>query len=190
MRTHIKYSLFFVFILMQSTCSAQIKKLLPEQLRIQFAGETGFLSIGPVWSFWNGRIESGISYGYTPGSTAEVEIHSLSLKNNIVWLRKMINNKSMIKCHSGFGLLFDINGNTFYQLPEQYPSNYYAPNSVNILLESGAEYKTPINCLFIKHIGVYAEICTMGNFLWYGIKDKASDFTDQFSLGLGVQFYF
>ncbi len=188
MRTHIKYILLFIF--MQYISGAQIKKILPDQLRIQFAGETGFLSLGPVWSFWGGRIESGISYGYTPRSTAKVEIHSLSIKNNIIWLRKAITKNSLIKCHSGFGILLDINGNTFYQLPEQYPSNYYAPNSVNILLESGAEYKPPINCLFIKHIGVYAEICTLGNFLWYGIKDKASDFTDQFSLGLGLQFYF
>lgn len=56
------------------------RALLPDQVRLQFAGGQGLLSVGPGWDLWSGRLQAETLYGYAPAAVAGRALHAVSLK--------------------------------------------------------------------------------------------------------------
>ena len=56
------------------------KWYVPSNVRLQFAGNIGFLSLGPSWSFLNYRLDFESSFGFVPKLDAKKPIYIIATK--------------------------------------------------------------------------------------------------------------
>ncbi len=118
-------SLFTFFI----SLSQEKKKgdgIIPDYVKIQFAGGIGVFAVGIGYDSRNTKLEGDFIYGYVPKKIGGITIHTVSSK--ITWLPiKKIELKNLIVKPISFGLLVNYTFGKQYFLfsPENYPFNYY-----------------------------------------------------------------
>lgn len=106
--------------------TSQRPKLLPDYVKVQYAGSIGFVSIGTGYQNRRDRLEGDLYYGYVPKSVGGVYIHALSAK--ITWHPvKKIALKSFELRPLSLGVLVSYTFGPQYFLfwPEDYPFSYY-----------------------------------------------------------------
>lgn len=158
------------------------KKITPNCLKVQFAGNIGFLSTGVGYEYLNSHLQSYVLFGYVPEKFANKEILSISQKNtySIISKRKLTPTISITTN-------FDLNNNTFYKAPDIYPEDYYSTKAIKIIFDFGIKYRyLPKNKSCFKAYEIYADASSTDiNFIMY-YDSKFSILKDIFSLSLGV----
>lgn len=106
--------------------SSRRHKLLPDHIKLQYAGGIGFVSVGVGYQNRNEKLEGDFYYGYVPKSLGGVNIHAVSAK--ITWHPvKPVEWKSWELRPLSLGALVSYTFGKQYFLfsPKNYPYSYY-----------------------------------------------------------------
>ncbi|MFP4025573.1 MAG: hypothetical protein ACLFVR_13700 [Thiohalospira sp.] len=162
----------------------------PDYIKLQFAGNIGFVSFGTGYSWWKEKAQSDIIYGYVPEYHGNARIHTFTQKNSF----RLINfNKRdyEFSMFSGFSVSFEPGQNSFVQVPNKYPSGYYSPNFVYACIFLGTKLKFDIReKYYFDFIESYFEINTLGDYIFYNLIAGEEKSSKIFSLALGFSFFF
>ena len=166
----------------------------PDNIKLQYAGGMGFISIGAGYTTKNQKLEGDLYYGYLPESVGGVSIHSISGK--ITWIP--INTLSIKKYQVEplmTGLIVNYNfGKQYFSFdPPYYPYRYYSfPTAIHSALFLGSRigYNFPTQS-YVKRISVYYEILSFDReILSFVSNTKSLKITDIVTLALGVKINF
>ena len=169
--------------------------LIPDYAKTQFAGNIGFLSIGPGYWYASKKMELDIMYGFVPKNAGGV-LHSLTLKNTWIPFKKICvgKNTELDPLTLGIPLSYTFGKQFFFIAPQdQYPKRYYDYSSaLRVGVFAGGKVRQKLSPSYlIKEASLYYELGTydllIHNYIIY--KDNMR-FGDIFSLGLGLQFSF
>jgi hypothetical protein len=163
---------------------------IPDYAKIQFAGNIGFISIGPGYKIFDNVIQSDILYGFVPHFIGGTTIHSLVLKNTLLPYGFKLYD-FVITPIAGFTINFDLgNHNSNHVFSQKYPDDYYKTNSIHYTIYIGCKIFYGLNDnSFINGLDFYAEVGTVDISLKYQISNNVK-LIDILSLALGMNFYF
>ena len=165
---------------------------IPDHIKIQFAGNIGFMSAGAGYGFAKNKFELDLMYGYVPPVYGG-NLHTLTIKNTWIPIKSL---------YAGDRIKFDILtlgipisytfGKQFFFVPpkDQYPSRYYDYSSAlrfGFFAGGKVHYELPGSCF--REAGIYYELGTYDLLIHNYLFNKDSmRFGNLFSLALGVQF--
>lgn len=187
-------TLLSCFLLFINTLSGQVKEktnYLPDYIKLQFAGNIGFLSGGIGYQFFNQALYIEVLYGHVPKSISKSDkIRTISLKNTVplYWLNKGATSISPI---AGFTISMESGNVSFIQLPDIYPKGYYSPNGIYSTVYLGAMVHQDFNSKrFPRGLDFYMELGTVDAYLWYKLNERSVPLRDILSSSIGINFYF
>src|SRR6187399_2558517 len=163
----------------------------PDNIKLQYAGGMGFISIGAGYTTKNQKLEGDLYYGYLPESIGGVSIHSISGK--VTWIP--IHSVSIKKCQVEplmTGLIVNYSFGKQYSSfdPPYYPYRYYSfPTAIHSALFLGSRigYNFPEQS-YVKRISVYYEILSFDREIISLVSNtKSLQLADIFTLSLGVK---
>ncbi|WP_162051874.1 hypothetical protein [Pontibacter pamirensis] len=166
----------------------------PDGVVLQYAGNMGFLSVGPSYSLAKNKLNVELLYGFVPKYDAEEALHLLTLKG--VWLPlkevKLNNDYTLTPLRAGLGASYYFNDQFPLTWKDGIPAGYYWWSSgVRVLGFAGAG----INRNFgddktIKGVSLYSEIGTYDLILTSWVKDERLTLWEIANLSLGVRIKF
>lgn len=166
------------------------KWFTPDYIKMQFAGNIGFVSFGTGYCWWKNKAQSDIIYGYVPEYHGNAKIHTFTQKNSFRVIN-FIKPDYEFSVFTGFSVSFEPGQNSYVQVPKKYPSGYYSPNFVYACLFLGSKLKFDINeKYYFDFIESYFEINTLGDYIFYNLiagEDRSSKI---FSFAIGFNFLF
>ncbi|NGM62312.1 hypothetical protein G5B30_10345 [Sphingobacterium sp. SGG-5] len=183
----ILYMLLAFFAEGQSTDTANFfQKLTPDNIKLQFAGNIGFLSTGIGYASPQKHWKGDILYGFVPAKyAAGSTLHLLTLKGRYGTLdRSYSQNVNIQWINVGLWGNYAFGDRYFVRLPEYYSPGYYLIRpGLNIGVFVGSEIK-------YKNIGAYYELGTTDKQLIHFFKNlEAFSFPYMFSAAIGVIYH-
>ena len=172
---------------MQAQSDTATVKHLDISPRIQFAGLQGMFSGGALMNFKNERIQLGLMYGFSPGKLGANDYQGVTIRS--VWsLRDYpINDRFAIAPHIAISVNLEVGGTTFFFLPEEFPEDYYAPQSLHGIVGIGGKLKMDTGK---GQLALTLETVTLDTYLWYTIIQREIRFYEAWSLSLGLEYRF
>ena len=168
--------------------------IVPDHLKVQYAGGIGFFSVAAGYSTRDGKVDGDLYYGYVPKSAGGLYIHALTGKFTYSPIKPLQYGNFRVKPFStGLFVNYTFGKQYFGFRPENYPYDYYKfPTSLHIGGFVGGEvFREPVRPKPFRHIGVYYELLTFDRLLLSYMNNRnALSLTDIFSLGLGVKLGF
>ena len=184
----------FFLLFKPETLSAQKKKsymLLPDHIKVQYGGGTGFIAVGIGYSSKNQKLEGDLYYGYLPESIGGVSIHSISSK--FIWIPiNSISRKKYVLEPLMTGLVVNYSfGKQYFSFdPPNYPYRYYSfPTAIHsaLLLGSRIGFNFPPNA-FVSRLSLYYEILSFDREIISMVSNpKSLHVTDIVTLSLGLK---
>ena len=178
-----------VFALINGSLQAQkshVKKLLPDHLKLQYAGGIGFVSVGAGYTNKKNKLEGDLYYGYLPRSVGGVRIHSVSAK--FIWIPFHLSIKNRHKIDplmTGIIVNYNFGKQYFGFEPENYPYSYYSfPTAFNtaVLVGSRIAFSKPRRLsIYYEIIGFDRDILNLAN------NPKSLNLPDIINLSLGIR---
>ncbi len=163
--------------------------MIPDHVKSQFAGNMGIVSIGAGYTFFDGKLETDMFYGYVGGPYTKHFVHHLTQKNTFSpFLRQINSNISWRPVTLGMSFLYNIHDNnrqTWLLLPERYPKRYYMATAFSMLITMGTAVTWTGNGPF-ENVGIYIEGGTTALALRNWIYQDYIDFSEIVSLGIGI----
>jgi hypothetical protein len=176
------------------TLSAQKKSfnlLVPDHVKVQYAGGIGFIAVGIGYSSKNKKSEGDLYYGYLPESIGGVRIHSISTK--FVWIpvNTVRVKKYMLEpIMTGLIVNYSFGQQYFGFDPPNYPYRYYSfPTAIHSALFLGSRIRSnsPTNT-FVSRLSLYYEILSFDREIISLVSNpKSLHITDIVTLSLGVK---
>ncbi len=167
------------------------KWYMPDYIKIQYAGNIGFLSIGAGYEWWREIAQTDILYGYVPKHKGEATIHTFTVKNTFRLYQFKIKQKYNISPTFGFSVSLEPGQNSYLRVPGKYPEGYYSTNSIYACLNLGVKSKFKFDeKRFFSSIESFIEVNTLADYLYYNIKAQENWENDILSLALGVNVFF
>jgi hypothetical protein len=161
---------------------------LPDQAKLQLAGNVGFVSPSVGWSWRDRRLEADLFFGWVPQAVGGIDIYSLTGK--LTWLPWRIatgDEWQLIPLSLALQLTYTFGDDYFVILPDHYPEDYYElPTALRAGVGLGGGIGRPL--WGVQHVGVYYELVAIDALLgfWVGNPDTVG-LTDVFSLALGLR---
>jgi hypothetical protein len=163
---------------------------VPDRVKLQLAGNVGFLSPGAGWAFARDRLEADVFLGWVPRAVIDDD-DILSLTGKLTWLpwsvaldRRWVLRPATLALQVTYTF-----GDEYYVfLPDRYPEGYHDfPTALRAGLAVGAGISRRSHGL-LRELGVYAELVALDAMLfnWVWNHDALGP-TDVFSLALGVR---
>jgi hypothetical protein len=179
----------WILVLCTSVASAQSSGLIPDYLKIQYAGSIGFISAGPGYSFCKTRINTDFMYGYVPyskGGPLRIVIFRLITNPVVIHINKSL---SFVPISvSGF-VTYHFGDQFFVRLPSYYPEEYYR-------WSSAVRYHAGIGSLLAYKnktsghgLALYYEFNTNDLYLKSMRANASIRLWDILSLGIGIKVY-
>lgn len=173
--------------------STQQCRLLPDYVKLQYAGGIGFLSAGVGYTFVDHRIDVSLFYGYVPTWFTVDDLHSVSLQFTAKLIRiKVSENIELLPLNIGWYLHHTFGSEYWVKLPDNYPKEYYwwSPGR-NAGVFLGGEIKTKFlgNKTPASGIAFYVRVGTRGLYLASKIGNSSIPVSDIIELGFGVALY-
>lgn len=104
----------------------QRKWFLPDHLKLQFAGNIGFLSGGPGYISRNKTLETDLMFGFLPQKFGGDALVSTSLKTTYSpWVIPLKNTYYIKPFSLGFYVSYTFGTQFDFKLPSYYPQGYY-----------------------------------------------------------------
>lgn len=165
--------------------------LIPDFLKLQYAGNIGLGSIGIGHYWWKEHMQTEIFYGYVPSRVGGNTIRTVAVKNTVNLFSYHLGDKIFIKQQVGFSTNLAFTKRTYFKLPDYYPNNYYSPNAIHALPFLSQECILPLKsyCV-VKKIGFYTELSAVDTYLYQSSKSKQVRFIDAWSLAIGIAISF
>ncbi|MDA3952721.1 MAG: hypothetical protein PF485_03675 [Bacteroidales bacterium] len=173
--------------------SSGIKKILPDYVKLQFAGGIGFLSSGIGYTFFDHKLDVSFFYGYVPKYFTADDLHSISLQLTAKLFRfKVFKNTEILPLNIGWFAHHTFGNEFWVTLPDNYPDDYYwwSPGR-NAGVFIGGEIKTKLLAHKTPASGTafYARIGTRGLYLASKFENSSIPISDIIELGFGVAVY-
>lgn len=167
----------------------QNSRFYPDHAKIQFAGNQGFLSIGPGWLFFKERVEIDLMYGYLPEQFAGTDIHSITIKRTAIVFNTQPNNRWEAQATMDLSTIYTKTRNTHIIWPDYYPAGYYLPNAIHHQLSVGVRigYNRIKNSLSRK-VSFYTELGILDDHLKHHLKTGRGDIASDLNFACGVRF--
>jgi hypothetical protein len=180
-----------LFTAQKSTVISEKSWYTPDYVKMQLAGNIGFVSLGIGYEVFEDVLFSELLYGYVPKSISRADrIHLITVKNTFPILKKEIGENLTISPIAGITTTLDIGTTTFTTLPNKYPDGYYVPTAVHFTLFGGVSvHQNFKNSKIFKGADFYFEVGTVESYLWYAITSKEVTMKNIFSFDVGVNFY-
>jgi hypothetical protein len=180
-----------LFTAQKSTVISKKSWYTPDYVKMQLAGNIGFVSVGVGYEVFEDVLFSELLYGYVPKSISRADrIHLITIKNTFPVFKKEIGENLTISPIAGFTTTLDIGTTTFTTLPNKYPDGYYVPTAVHFTIFGGVSVHQHFkNSKIFKGADFYFEVGTVESYLWYAITSKEVTMKNIFSLDVGVNFY-
>jgi len=197
--SHFKTGLLFLLWFGTAHISvAQLHKgnvswLIPDYIKLQYAGGIGFLSAGVGYTFADHRIDATVFYGFVPKSLSVDELHSLSVQFTAKLIRiRLSENYQLLPLNIGWFLHHTFGGEYWINLPSHYPTEYYwwSPGR-NAGVFMGGEIKTRwlASKTPASGVAIYARIGTRGLYVASKVGNSSIHFNEIIELGFGIALY-
>ncbi|MEE4198427.1 MAG: hypothetical protein V2I54_12345 [Bacteroidales bacterium] len=166
------------------------KWYVPDYLKMQFAGNIGFVSFGTGYSWWKKKAQSDLIYGYVPHYHGNATIHTFTQKNSFRFLH-FANGFYHYSLYTGFSVSFEPGENSMVTLPDKYPNGYYSPNCFYACLFVGNKLRFTLqDRYYFDSMETYLEINSVADYIFYNILADEDRSSKIFSLAVGVTFFF
>ena len=163
----------------------------PDNIKLQYAGGMGFISIGAGYTTKNQKLEGDLYYGYLPESVGGVSIHSISGKITWIPIHPVSIKKYQVEPLMT-GLIVNYSfGKQYYSFdPPYYPYRYYSfPTAIHSALFLGSRigHNFPTNA-FVRQLSFYYEILSFDREIISLVSNpKSLQVTDIVILSLGIR---
>ncbi len=153
------------------TADSSMARFNKPELRLQYAGNLGLMSVGVGKEFTKPKVSMGISYGYLPESVNGAEIHTFASKTTFYLYKTMIQGIS-INPYIGAAITYSIATNTYMEYPKQFSTNYHIPNAIHLnpLLGVRLGYNTKQEKS--KKVFLFAELGTVDYLVFYAARNR------------------
>lgn len=161
------------------------KRIMPNSVNIQFAGNIGMFSAGINYISPNKYWEGNLSYGFVPKKFSDRVIHSTTIKARYIPLMKTYNHSTEIKwVNVGMWFNYAYGEKYFYKLPIYYDAGYYYfPTAANLGLTIGSELKR-------GKWGINYDFGTTDKRLINFVKSSSAiDFHELWNISFGLSYY-
>jgi hypothetical protein len=173
----------------QEHALADRSALLPDYLRLQYAGQAGMVSMGPGYSWWHRKVESGLSYGYVPALVGDRNIHIFSQKNSLSLARFHIQGIFLEPAVVGMATHVSI-GDKYQLLLPKAQRDYYWPDGLYFWVFSGAKagymFRKPT---YVSGLSAQLEVGTINQYWKAYTANESVSLDDILSLAISTQFY-
>lgn len=176
----------------QQTENNILQTITPHHVQLQYAGNIGMVSAGIGYNLANDKIHVTLMDGFTPASIAGNNINVVALKGSYDIVSLPVLRTRSIVPYAGLATTFETSGNGVYKkLPERYTDRkYYQMSAFHLNVFAGAKLQLPVGARDRQRLELYAETGTVDSYIYYYFKNSALDFTDMFSMALGVSYHF
>jgi hypothetical protein len=164
----------------------------PDQLKLQFAGNVGFLSPGVGYAWSDRRVEADLFFGWVPRAVGGEDIVSFTAK--LTWLPWALDvgRRWLVRPFSaGVQTTYTLGDDYFMTLPSRYRPHYYDFPNYPTALRAGVAFGGALGRKgsgTIREIAVYAELVALDTMLVAWARNReALGLADVFSLALGVR---
>ena len=183
-------SLFFLTSFAnEPTLQTAEKWYLPDFVKVQFAGNVGFFSVGFGYSVLRHRLYTELLYGYVPASISKAkDIHTITQKNTFHFFDVSFHGITVSPL-IGFTYIFETGNSSFVTLPDKYPENYYRTNAFHFTFYTGARISMKLRGQMIKRVDLYCEAGTVDTYLGYALMSKEVRLHQITSLALGINLF-
>jgi hypothetical protein len=178
---------FTCSIIVCSTCLAQQRKgmarLIPQHLKLQFAGSIGFISAGFGYESPNKKFQGDFFYGYVPESVGGVTIHSVTGKFTWIAVSKEYSRAWRVDfLMAGVLANYAFGKQYFLFSPDNYPYKYYGfPTALHAGIFLGSAVTK-------KKWGLYYEVgSTAKDLLSYVKNTRSLRFDEILNIGIGTR---
>lgn len=132
----------------------------PDQLKVQYAGSIGFLSLGVGYHNKKQNLEGDFFYGYVPKQAGGVAAHMLTGKLTGQLLKPLcLRGYELRPLALGLSVTYSFGRQYFLLDPDPYPYSYYGfPTALHGGLFAGGQLSRVVRG---KGIGLYYEIGTI-----------------------------
>lgn len=170
--------------------------LLPNSVRLQYAGYVGMLSLGSTWNFKNDKWSFEYSFGYSPKQQSDKAIYTNSSKllftPNIDF--DFLNKVNIKPLSVGIISTYTF-GSRFgkYRDNSKYPDGYYWwSTSVRLGFVYQIEASVALKSRYVSRLGFFltASVWDLGLYSYYGNSNQSYlNFMDIVILGSGCRLY-
>jgi hypothetical protein len=159
------------------------------EVRFQYAGNLGVISVGLGREFVNPRLAIGLSYGYLPKEVNGAWVHTFGTKATFNLVRHEHKSYEFAQ-YMGTSITYSIASKTYTEYPSQFPRNYHIPNAVHVNPLIGARLSYYGNSGRFRRTSLFAEIGTVDYLVIYGIRNKNLKPSEIINLSFGLAFGF
>jgi hypothetical protein len=170
--------------------------LVPEYLKLQYAGSMGMFSAGTGWMYGKERWETDLLTGFAPTESGRQNLFTVTLKQNYIpWRIKTSGVFSLEPLAAGFYINAILNDkNLWGTSPDRYPPKYYVHSNrfkFHIFIGQGLTYNTGKTNLPVKSVSAFYEVSSFDLYMRYLFMGNGYlKLEDYISLSLGLRFGF
>jgi hypothetical protein len=195
----VKFILFyFIFFFCSEIICAQNAEKEPERkwyypdyIKIQYAGNIGFISFGQGYQWWKQKAQTDILYGYVPEFIGNATIHTFTIKNTFRLYEFSIKNRYNLSPVLGFSVSLEPGQNSYARIPDKFPDGYYSTNNIYACINLGLKLNiTPKKQYYFSTVEPYFELNTLADYVYYNILAQEDRENIILSFALGVNLYF
>jgi hypothetical protein len=169
--------------------AATPSSLAPDFLRLQFAGGSGFLSLGAGYSWWNGKVEAEAAYGFAPEAVAGIDLHILSQKNTLSPGRiRLAGPLFLDPFMTGFAANF-AQGPRYEVLLPPHQRDYYWPDGLYFWYFAAAKLTYELENASIRSVAAALEAGTFNQYLRAYFSSEYVSIADILSLAISLRLY-
>lgn len=183
--------------------------LVPDFLRVQFAGSTGLINVGSGWAYGSrNQHETDVMVGYVPKYDKDTHLLTLTLRQTFVpWTRRLsagtvpdgttVGHPSLTFQPLSCGIFVNsvLDSDYWTREPDRYPgTDYYSFSSklrLHIFIGQRYTYHIPRSRRFLcRQVSIVWELSTCDLYLISKIVNKSLHMHDILSLSLGLKYDF
>jgi hypothetical protein len=173
-------------------CAAKAERPVyaPDYMRLQYAGQSGLISVGTGYTWWHGTLETGANYGYVPAAVADRRIHVLSEKNSVS-LGRLRLDRSLALEPVLLGVAANVSlGNQYQLFLPKAQRDYYWPDALYFWFFGGAKLDYTLSGTApFKGMAAQVEVGTLNQYWKSYLSNNAVGLDEILSLAISAQFY-
>lgn len=159
---------------------------MPDQLKLQLAGNVGFVSPGVGYAFLRQRVETDLFFGWVPEAVGGTDIVSLTAKVTGQPFRMDVRGVELRPVTMALQLTYTFGDRYFVRPPSQFPGRYYDfPTAIRAGIALGSSATVQVGR---TRIGAYYELVALDVMLRaWSDNPRTVGPLDVFSLALGLR---
>jgi hypothetical protein len=169
---------------------ASTSPLVPDFVRMQYAGQAGLMSVGTGYSWWRRKVEVSANYGYVPLWVADRRVHVFSERNSFSLGSLDLPRHWALEPALG-GVAANITlGNQYQVFLPKAQRDYYWPDALYFWVFTGAKLDyLPPHQTGMRGFGTQLEVGTINQYLKSYRENREVDLGDILSLSISAQLY-